>query len=697
MRTISNLSNREIIQGGVRIIVIALMSVVLFTATASAEVQWNICEDNSDPNRTSPVKGRDFMIAAAHPAAVQAGCDVLKSGGTAIDAAIAVQAVLAVVEPEASGLAGGSLITYWDNEARRVRFFEGLARAPAAVTDGLRTPTEDDEVECGVTGFSSRVEVTGRAFGVPGTLRVLEMVHDIHGGENWNELFEAGIDLAENGFPMPPYMNTVLGESTRGLDRCQYPDLVDRYCDGDTPKPVGTTVFNSELAQVMREVRDGGADAFYDPEGTIAPAIIERVTQGPCRPTHTEDGPAVIPSLMTVDDFAAYAARERDPICREVFNHIICSSAPPAFGGTTILYMLELMEKGGIRRMKPDSAEHVHLFIEASRLAQADRRQYIGDPDYHYNPVQGLLDKGYLNSRFELFDPDVAIDLTLDDTADVNMIGNPPKGLPITAPWRSHKYHGFTKLHRVPLFGLSGSGSRNTGSELPSFVAGVRPVFAEKENISLFDTPSGNLLASGTSMIQDMTSHISIVDAYGNALSMTTTNNTTFGSQMEARGITLNNVQTNFTRLDSISPGKPANIMESMKKARTSVAPTLVFTRNGRLKLVVGAAGGGAIPDYVVQTILGVILNKMDPQEAINQAHVSGQAITSNCGGVIGARSEVESDTPLADLVEDLNDLGHPCARATRLRSGLTAIAVRPHGALLGAADPRRDGIAMGE
>jgi gamma-glutamyltranspeptidase/glutathione hydrolase len=274
--------------------------------------------------------------------------------------------------------------------------------------------------------------------------------------------------------------------------------------------------------------------------------------------------------------------------------------------------------------------------------------------------VEGLLDRGYLKSRFKLFDPDQAIDLTLDDTAEINMIGDPPRGFPIRAPWGHHKYGG-----------LSGF------------------------NTSLPVTRTQS--ASDIAMVQDTTSHVSIVDSYGNALSMTTTNNTSFGSQMEARGIALNNVQTNFTRLDSISPGKPANIMESMKKARTSVAPTLVFTRNGKVKLVVGAAGGGAIPDYVVQTILSVLLYKMDPQEAINQAHVSGQAITSNCGGVIGARSEVEADTPLAELTEALNDLGHPCARATRLRSGLTAIKVRPNGTLLGAADPRRDGVAMGE
>jgi gamma-glutamyltranspeptidase/glutathione hydrolase len=137
--------------------------------------------------------------------------------------------------------------------------------------------------------------------------------------------------------------------------------------------------------------------------------------------------------------------------------------------------------------------------------------------------------------------------------------------------------------------------------------------------------------------------------------------------------------------------------MESMKRARTSVAPTLVFKPNGQLRLVVGAAGGSAIPDYAAQTILNVLVYGMDPQEAINQAHMSGQAITSNCGGAIGARSEVEADTPLADLEDGLKDLSHPCARDMTLRSGLTAISLKPNGVLFGAADPRRDGIAMGE
>lgn len=612
--------------------IVVAAALVLGAILSATSAQAASCLDNSDPTRTSPVEGQSFMVASANPLATKAGCDVLKDGGSAIDAAIAVQASLAVVEPQSSGLAGGAIITYWDAETKRVRQFEGLSGAPLAVTDGLRTPTEEDIAACGLSAgasFSSRVEVTGRAFGVPGALRALDLAHQSLGRTPWNQLFGAAIDTAENGFPMPLYMNTTLGESTRGLSRCQYTDVRARYCDGDTPKAVGTTIFNAEIAQVLREVRDGGADAFYDPDGTIAPAILERITRGPCIPAHDTSGPetipAQIPSLMTLDDFAAYKARERDPLCRFVMRHIVCSSAPPAFGGTAVIAMLSLMERGKIKRFKNDSLKYAHLFIEASRLTQWDRRENIGDPGFNDVPISGLLDDGFLDGRFEVFSPSSAVD----------------------------------------------------------------PIF--------FGTPPGGISLREPDEIQDTTSHMTIVDTYGNALSMTTTNNTTFGSQLEARGISLNNVQTNFTRLDSISPGKPANVMEPRKKARTSIAPTIVFDKRGRPKLAVGAAGGGAIPDYVSQTILGVLLYRLDAQASINQGHVSGQGITSNCGGVIGARSELESGTAKADLLDGLNALGHPCARLNSLRSGLTAIEILPNGTLQGAADPRRDGVAMGE
>ncbi len=564
---------------------------------------------------------RSVMVVAAHPAAASAGCDVLARGGAAIDAAVAVQAVLAVVEPQSSGLAGGTLITGYDRSARRVRGYEGLARAPAHVTDGLRTPTEAERAALGVDEFESEALATGRAVGVPGTLRALERAHRRSGRLPWRRLFDRAIELARHGFALPPYLHDLMGETSQGLARCRYPDLRARYCDGDVPKPVGARIVNAELAEVLREVRDGGADAFYDPDGEIAPAIVARAAAGPYKLETDAAGPAVIPSLMTARDLERYAAAERRPVCRTTLRRRLCTAPPPSFGGLTVLQELGLMERGRIDRLPPSAPERVHLSIEASRLAQFDRREHVGDPDFDPVPVAGLLAGRYLDARFGLFSPARAIHPV--------MPGNPP------------------------------------GS-----------------------APDGGA---------DMTSQVSIVDRRGDAVSMTTTVNSAFGAHMEARGMILNNAQENFTRLDSISPGARVNQMEPDKRPRSSMAPSLAFDDRGRLRLVLGAAGGSAIPDYIAQTFLGVTVDGMDPAAAIAQGHWSGQEIASNCQGAVDAYSELEAGTAAAALLGELQARAHPCARVVELRSGLGAIAIDRHGRLTGAADPRRDGAAYGE
>jgi gamma-glutamyltranspeptidase/glutathione hydrolase len=406
-----------------------------------------------------------------------------------------------------------------------------------------------------------------------------------------------------------------MGERSQGIARCAYPDLRARYCDGDVPKPVGARIVNAELAGVLREVRDGGADAFYDPRGEIAPAIVARAAAGPYKLQTDAAGPAVIPSLMTARDIGRYTAVERRPVCRRVMKRELCTAPPPSFGGLTVLQELGLMERGRIHRMPPLSPERVHLAIESSRLAQFDRREHVGDPDFAPVPVGGLLSRRYLDERFGLFSPARAI-------------------------------------HPV----------------LPGAV------------------PDGHA---------DMTSHVSIVDRRGDAVSMTTTVNSAFGAHMEARGMILNNAQENFTRLDSISPGARVNQMEPDKRPRSSMAPSLAFDDRGRLRLVLGAAGGSAIPDYIAQTFLGVTVDGMDPATAIAQGHWSGQEIASNCQGEVDAYSELEAGTAVAALLGELQARAHPCARVVELRSGLAAIAV-DRGRLTGAADPRRDGAAYG-
>jgi gamma-glutamyltranspeptidase/glutathione hydrolase len=556
------------------------------------------------------------MVAAANPLAAEAGCRVLAGGGTAVDAAVAVQMVLAVVEPQSSGLGGGTLISYFDRASGRVELYDGLAAAPAAVTEGLRTPTAEEVDELGVDSFGAAVTFTGRAVGVPGTMAVLERAHRAHGQTPWRGLFTPAVDLARDGFAMPPYLHDTISGEAGGVTRCGYPDLAARYCVDGAPIPVGGTVRNTDLAAVLREVRDGGAAAFYDPAGRIAPAIVARAARGPYKLASDQDGPAVIPSLLTAADLAGYRAVTREPLCHPVLGRRVCTAAPPSFGGVSLLQQLELLQRAGVAAMAPQSLTRVHYSIEASRLAQFDRREYVGDPDFSRVPVDGLLAEDYLDGRFALLSPTTAVQRV--------------------APGRP-------------------------GSD------------------------------EGT------TSHVSIVDRAGNALSMTTTINSSFGAQMEARGIALNNVQENFTRPDSISPGQLVNGMAPGKRPRTSMAPTLVFGAGGRLDLVVGAAGGGAIPDYVVQTTLGVLVDGLDPQAAINQGHWSGQEIASDCGGVVGPRSELEAGTSAADLLDGLRELRHPCARATQLRSGLTAIDVNARGVMWGAADRRRDGAAIGD
>jgi gamma-glutamyltranspeptidase/glutathione hydrolase len=569
------------------------------------------------------------MVAAAHPLAVLAGCRILEQGGSAADAAIAVQSVLALVEPQSSGLAGNTVVTTWDPDSDEVRFFDGLARAPTVVTENLATPTPEEQEELGITRFGSAVNVSGRAVGVPGTVHALELLHEAYGRMPWESLFEDAIEVAEEGFPLPPYLHSVLDQSVSGLPRCAYPDIGARYCDGDEPKPVGATIVNADLGSVLRELRDGGPEAFYDPDGTIAPAIVERATAGPIKPEHDDDGPAVIPSLMSEGDLTGYRAVEREPVCIEVLRRTVCSSAPPAFGGVAMLQMLALLERGDVHLSQSGSVERMHLSIEASRLANFDRREYVGDPDFHPVPIAGLLDDGYLDERFALYSPDAAIHPVEP--------GDPP-GAPQDA-----------------------------------------------------DASGGQTADEGG----DATSHVSIIDADGRAVSMTTTNNGNFGAHLEARGMVLNNAQTNFTALTSISPGKPVNVMEPLKRPRTSMSPTIVL-RDGRLLMVVGAAGGGPIPDFVTQTVVGVLVDRMNPFVAMSQPHYSGQEITGNCSGVIGPPSELESGTPAADLLDDLMAKGHPCARTAGLSSGSTAIEVRARGVLVGGADPRRDGTAMG-
>ena len=326
---------------------------------------------------------RAQVAVTAHPLATQAALAMLAKGGSPIDAAIAAQMVLGLVEPQSSGLGGGTLVMNWDAASRKLASFDGLAAAPSRATASLRTDTDGKLLE------SEPSQRGGRTVGVPGTLAVLAMVHERHGKLAWRELFEPAIEAAERGFPMPRYLHGILSLPDAAKN---HPDMRELYFAADgTPLPIGTTIRHPAYAKTMRRIAIGGPSAFLDGGG--AKAIVDAAQRG-FRPT-----------LMTEQDLRDYRAVERDPVCAPFLAYRVCTMAPPSFGGLIVLQVLQMVESRAGGRFDFDDPAFAHLYAEAGKLAQADRRQFVGDPAFVRVPVAALADPAYARSRAKAIDP----------------------------------------------------------------------------------------------------------------------------------------------------------------------------------------------------------------------------------------------------------------------------------------------------
>lgn len=546
---------------------------------------------------------RNFMVAAANPLAADAGYQVLKAGGTAVDATVAVQMVLSLVEPQSSGVGGGAFLMHFDGAT--VKAFDGRETAPATANEDLFQAGGGKAM-----GFHEAV-VGGRSVGVPGVLRMLELAHREYGKLPWSTLFAPAIILAEGGFAVGPRLHTML-KSEPHLRKDATAAAYFYQADGE-PWPVGHVLRNPELAKVLREIAAGGADAFYN--GQIARDIEAKVKSHPTNP-----------GGLTAADIAAYQARVREPICSDYKRWTVCGMPPPSSGGIAIAQMLGILEARDISSHRPQNgvpaAEAIHLFSEAGRLAYADRGRYVADTDFVPLPggsVKPLLDKGYLAARASLIG---------ERSMGPAKFGVPPA---MTVSW-----------------GLDNS------PELPS------------------------------------TSHISIVDAQGHAVSMTTTIEDAFGARQMVRGFLLNNQLTDFSFDSADANGPIANRVQPGKRPRSSMAPTLVFEKStNALVLSTGSPGGSAIINYVGKVLVGTLDWGLNVQQAIS---------LPNFGSRNGP-TEVEQGRVPEAVVDQLKARGHN-VRVMEQTSGLQGIMRIMHEgkpAWFGGADPRREGIVKGD
>jgi gamma-glutamyltranspeptidase / glutathione hydrolase len=542
------------------------------------------------------VHANNQMVVAANPHAAEAGIAVLRGGGNAADALVAVQVMLGLVEPQSSGLGGGAFLVWYDAKAGTVTTFDARETAPASATGSLFMGTDGKPLP-----FFDAV-VGGRSVGVPGVPRLLETVHKRWGKKPWPELLAGTIKLAEEGFAVSPRMAQSIAADGGRLDL--QPSTRPYFFDANgAPLAAGATLRNPAYAATLRDYAAQGAEIFYS--GRIARDIVAAVNGHPTNP-----------GGLSLADLAAYQVKERAAVCAPYRGYEVCGMGPPSSGALTIGQILRMVEPFDLATLGPDDPEAWRIVGDATRLAFADRERYIADSDFVKMPA-GLLDAAYLKSRSELLRRPTA--MGKDDVK----AGEPP--------WQK------AELRRdAPAL------------ELPS------------------------------------TSHIAIVDADGNIASMTTSIENSFGARLMVDGFLLNNQLTDF----AFDPGPPdaaiANRVEPGKRPRSSMSPTIVL-RDGKPAYVLGSPGGSMIIPFVANSLIALIDWKMDMQAAISLPHLVNRF----------GPYDVEAGTPAEALIDDLTALGYE-AGAKEINSGLAGIAIGADG-LTGGADPRREGVALGD
>jgi len=548
-------------------------------------------------------------VAAANPLATDAGHQILRAGGSALDAAIAVQMVLGLVEPQSSGIGGGAFLLHFDGQ--KVSAHDGRETAPAGATADLFIGPEGKPLP-----FDDAL-LSGRSVGVPGALRMLEAAHRQHGQLPWAQLFEPAIRLAEQGFKVSPRLHTLV-QTDPHLKKD--PLAARFFYNAGQAWPVGHVLRNPEYAHVLRRIANEGSRALH--EGAVAQAIVQRAQAAPQ------------PGRLSLEDLRSYQPREREALCFDHTAHArdyrICGFPPPSSGQIAIGQILGLLNntsaQGAALSNGLPSPDFLHRYTEASRLAFADRAQYLADPDFVSAPAgdwRSLLAPGYLRERSRLI------------------------------------------------------GDRSMKVATPGQPNGVKSAWAPMPAQTEYGT-----------------SHISVVDAKGRAVAMTTTIEAAFGSRRMVStdptrpgGFLLNNQLTDFSFSPADAQGRPmANRVEPGKRPRSSMSPTLVFDKaTGQLLMSGGSPGGALIIHYTAKLLIGTLHWGLNAQQAVN---------LPNFGSLNGPTLLETQGFPLG-TVDALKARGHD-VREMDMTSGLQAIERTPTG-WFGGADPRREGVVLGD
>lgn len=537
---------------------------------------------------------KEFMVTAANPLAVEAGVEVLRNGGNAMDAAVAVQMALTFTEAPETGIGGGGFMLYRDGTTGEITMYDGREKAPA--------DAEDNRFMLWRWTMPLWLAVpSGLSVGVPGLVAMIHEAHEEHGTQPWADLFQPAIDMAENGIPMPRRLQRQIENdwSLRLLDDTD--DYFVEQWEAEDPH-----LRNPKLAATLREIAQQGPSVFY--EGHIAEDIVDAA-----------QGRWLWGSDLTLEDMRNYQPEKREPLCGTYRQWTLCGLAPPSSGGIAILQILGMLEQYEMSALEPASAESIHLVAEASRLAFADRFNYVGDPAFVDVPSDALIAKNYLNRRADLIQTGVAM-----------------------------------------------TGAKPGDPRGPAYLEDA-PVPEEKETTG--------------------TSHFNVIDRDGNMVVMTSSIEAPFGSRNRVDGFFLNNQLTDFTFRPVYDDERVPNAVAPGKRPRSSMSPIIVMNPQGEVELIVGSRGGSRIIGYVVKALIGVLDWNLSIQDAI--------ALPNFLHRGEGKPLELEAGTKAAEQADALRAMGHR-VDVLPLESGLHGIQ-RTETGWRGGADPRMDGVALGD